>query len=261
MWRAIRCESVARPCRGLRVRLLCLGLDGADYDLVRRAAREGRLPTLATPVARGRLRPASLDDSGRHARPPGRPSSPVSTRRDTASSTSRPTRTAARSASRAPPAAPARRSGGCSAAPASAPRSSGSRSPTRRSRSTASSSRATAAPSSRRSCPTAARERILAAHPDLVTAHHPMAERWWEDFEGYARRLVEHVEQTADVCRLALELEPDLATPVRRLHELRPRRSPRLLAARPRSSGARSGAGRRRARSRSTRRSTAPAAA
>ena len=58
--------------------------------------------------------------------------------------------------------------------------------------------------------PAAARERILAAHPDLVTAHHPMAERWWEDFEGYARRLVEHVEQTADVCRLALELEADL---------------------------------------------------
>jgi predicted AlkP superfamily phosphohydrolase/phosphomutase len=58
--------------------------------------------------------------------------------------------------------------------------------------------------------PSAARERILAAHPDLVTAHHPMAERWWEDFDGYARRLVQHVEQTADVCRLALELEPDL---------------------------------------------------
>ena len=58
--------------------------------------------------------------------------------------------------------------------------------------------------------PASARERILAAHPSLVTAHHPMAERWWEDFEAYARRLVEHVEQTADVCRLAMELEPDL---------------------------------------------------
>jgi predicted AlkP superfamily phosphohydrolase/phosphomutase len=58
--------------------------------------------------------------------------------------------------------------------------------------------------------PASAAERILSAHPDLVTAHHPMAERWWEDFEGYARRLVEHVAQTADVCRLALELEPEL---------------------------------------------------
>jgi predicted AlkP superfamily phosphohydrolase/phosphomutase len=58
--------------------------------------------------------------------------------------------------------------------------------------------------------PAAARERIRAAHPELVTARHPMAERWWEDFEGYARRLVEHIGEIADVCRLALELEPDL---------------------------------------------------
>jgi predicted AlkP superfamily phosphohydrolase/phosphomutase len=58
--------------------------------------------------------------------------------------------------------------------------------------------------------PAAARERILAAHPDLVTAYHPMAERWWEDFAGFTAKLLAHVEQTADVCRLALELEPDL---------------------------------------------------
>ena len=37
-----------------------------------------------------------------------------------------------------------------------------------------------------------------------------MTERWWEDFPAYARRLVEHVGETADICRLALELEPDL---------------------------------------------------
>src|SRR5690349_2759521 len=48
--------------------------------------------------------------------------------------------------------------------------------------------------------PAAAAERIRAAHPDLVTAHHPMAERWWEDFDRYARRLIEHVDQIADVC-------------------------------------------------------------
>ena len=58
--------------------------------------------------------------------------------------------------------------------------------------------------------PAAARERIRAAYPDLVTSHHPMAERWWEDFDAYARRLVEHVDEIAGVCRLALELEPDL---------------------------------------------------
>jgi predicted AlkP superfamily phosphohydrolase/phosphomutase len=58
--------------------------------------------------------------------------------------------------------------------------------------------------------PAPARERILSAHPGLVTAHHPMAERWWEDFEGYAARLLAHVDEVADVCRLAIDLEPDL---------------------------------------------------
>ncbi len=58
--------------------------------------------------------------------------------------------------------------------------------------------------------PPAAAERIRAAHPDLVTAHHPMAERWWEDFDRYARRLIEHVDEIADVCRIAMDMEPDL---------------------------------------------------
>jgi predicted AlkP superfamily phosphohydrolase/phosphomutase len=58
--------------------------------------------------------------------------------------------------------------------------------------------------------PAEARERILAAYPGLVTAHHPMAERWWEDFPAYARRLHEHAELTAGVSRLVMELEPDL---------------------------------------------------
>ena len=58
--------------------------------------------------------------------------------------------------------------------------------------------------------PERARERIAAAYPDLVTSHHPMAERWWEDFDRYVRRLVEHVDEVAGVCGLALELEPEL---------------------------------------------------
>jgi predicted AlkP superfamily phosphohydrolase/phosphomutase len=58
--------------------------------------------------------------------------------------------------------------------------------------------------------PAEAGERVYAAFPDLVTSHHPMAERWWEDFDRYAARLVEHVDQVAGVCRLVLELEPDL---------------------------------------------------
>jgi predicted AlkP superfamily phosphohydrolase/phosphomutase len=58
--------------------------------------------------------------------------------------------------------------------------------------------------------PESARRRILEAQPDLVTAHHPMAERWWEDFPRYTQRLLDHVGQITDVCRLAYELEPDL---------------------------------------------------
>ena len=59
--------------------------------------------------------------------------------------------------------------------------------------------------------PPSARERIFAVHPELVTARHPMTERWWEDFDRYTRRLIDHVGEVADVCRLALELEPDLS--------------------------------------------------
>ena len=58
--------------------------------------------------------------------------------------------------------------------------------------------------------PPQAAERIRAAYPGYVTAHHPMGERWWEDFDAYARRLVEHVDETAGICRTVLELEPDL---------------------------------------------------
>lgn len=59
--------------------------------------------------------------------------------------------------------------------------------------------------------PAAVRERVFAAHPDFVTARHPMAERWWEDFARYTRRLIDHVGDVADVCRLTMELEPDLS--------------------------------------------------
>jgi predicted AlkP superfamily phosphohydrolase/phosphomutase len=58
--------------------------------------------------------------------------------------------------------------------------------------------------------PAAAAAAIRARHPGLVTAHHPMRERWWEDFDRYARLLIEHVDQIASVCDQCLELEPDL---------------------------------------------------
>jgi predicted AlkP superfamily phosphohydrolase/phosphomutase len=58
--------------------------------------------------------------------------------------------------------------------------------------------------------PAAAAAAIRARHPGLVTAHHPMRERWWEDFDRYARLLIEHVDQVASVCEQCFELEPDL---------------------------------------------------
>jgi predicted AlkP superfamily phosphohydrolase/phosphomutase len=56
--------------------------------------------------------------------------------------------------------------------------------------------------------PAPARAAILNAHPDLVTAQHPTG--WTENFGAFADKLVEHVAQIADVCLLALELEPEL---------------------------------------------------
>ena len=58
--------------------------------------------------------------------------------------------------------------------------------------------------------PRSAEEAIYAEHPDLVTAHHPMQERWWEDFPAYTGRLLDHLDEMAGVCRQALELEPEL---------------------------------------------------
>ena len=46
--------------------------------------------------------------------------------------------------------------------------------------------------------------------PGLVTAHHPMKERWWEDFDRYAATLIAHVDQIGEACRTCFELEPDL---------------------------------------------------
>ena len=37
-----------------------------------------------------------------------------------------------------------------------------------------------------------------------------MRERWWQDFDRYARLLVEHVGEIESVCEQCFELEPDL---------------------------------------------------
>ena len=59
--------------------------------------------------------------------------------------------------------------------------------------------------------PDGARRRITDAMPGYVTAHHPQRERWWEDFAGYAEKLLAHVEATGAVSHLVLELDPNLA--------------------------------------------------
>jgi predicted AlkP superfamily phosphohydrolase/phosphomutase len=56
--------------------------------------------------------------------------------------------------------------------------------------------------------PAIARERIFAAHPDLVTAQSPTG--WWNDLDAFTRKLIDHVDEIADVCLLAMELEPAL---------------------------------------------------
>ena len=56
--------------------------------------------------------------------------------------------------------------------------------------------------------PASARDRIRAAHPNLVTAQSPTG--WWKDLDAFTQRLIDHVDEIADVCLLAMELEPNL---------------------------------------------------
>lgn len=57
--------------------------------------------------------------------------------------------------------------------------------------------------------PDTARRRILQDHPGLRT--HVQPARWWEDFSAFTRALVEHVDEVRDVCGLVLELEAELS--------------------------------------------------
>src|SRR5918996_411005 len=56
--------------------------------------------------------------------------------------------------------------------------------------------------------PAIARDRIFAAHPDLVTAQSPTGS--WKELDAFTRKLIDHVDEIADVCLLAMELEPEL---------------------------------------------------
>lgn len=191
------------------MRLLCLGLDGADYDLTRRLLAEGRLPTLAGLAERGAfgplrstipaVTPTAWSTFLTGLNPAGHgifnfSANPNRGRQRVESAASRGGtpfwRTLAAAGLRSafvgiPFTYPAEPIAGVVVT-------------------------GYGGPQRPQILPDGARERILTAHPDLVTAHHPMAERWWEDFERYAGRLIAHVEETADVCRIAMELEPDL---------------------------------------------------
>src|SRR5919109_2893180 len=191
------------------MRVLCLGLDGADYDLVRRLLAQGRLPTLARLSRQGTFGPL------RSTIPAFTPTawSSFLTGLNPAGHgifafTANPNRGGGRlenAASRA--GATLWRYLG-----AAGVRSAFVTVPFTYPPEPLSGLIVTGygGPEPPEIVPAQARERIRAAHPNLVTARHPFAERWWEDFQGYARRLVEHVDEIADVCRLALDLEPDL---------------------------------------------------
>lgn len=191
------------------MRILCLGLDGADHDLTCRLLAEGRLPTLAGLSARGAfgplrstvpaVTPTAWSTFLTGLNPAGHgifnfSANPNRGRQRVESAASRAGtplwRTLAAAGMRSafvgiPFTYPAEAIAGVVVT-------------------------GYGGPDRPQILPDTARERILAVHPDLVTAHHPMAERWWEDFDRYARRLIEHVEETADVCRIVMELEPDL---------------------------------------------------
>ena len=229
------------------MRTLVLSLDGGDYGLISSLVQQGRMPTLSRLAREGTFGP--LESTIPAVTPtawssfltglkPGRA-------RDLQLRQQPPT--AIRTASRAQRAARGHRCGATWDAPACVRPSSVFPSRTRRRTSPASSSPATGDPSIPRSRPPRMRERVHTVHPEYLTAHHPMAERWWEDFDGYASKLLRHVEQTADICRMALELEPGSLASVRELHERRPCGAPRLPPPRREPSRPRSGVRRRRA--------------
>ena len=191
------------------MRILCLGLDGADYDLVRELLGQGRLPTLARLSREGAFGPL------RSTIPAVTPTawSSFLTGLNPAGHgifnfSSNPNRAPQRVESAAS------RSGSPLWRPLGAAgiRSAFVTIPFTYPPEPIDGVVVTGygGPSRPEILPAAAGERVRAAYPGLVTAHHPMAERWWEDFDGFARKLLEHVDEIAGVCRLCLELEPDL---------------------------------------------------
>jgi predicted AlkP superfamily phosphohydrolase/phosphomutase len=188
------------------MRVLCLGLDGADYDLVHNLLAEGRLPTLARLSRKGTFGPL------RSTIPAFTPTawSSFLTGLNPAGHgifafTSNPNRGGGRlenAASRA--GAPLWRYLG-----AAGIRSAFVTVPFTHPPEPLSGMIVTGFGGPRRPeiVPLAARNAILAAHPDLRVSRHPAD---LTDLAAATATLTGHVDEIADVCFLALELEPDL---------------------------------------------------
>jgi predicted AlkP superfamily phosphohydrolase/phosphomutase len=188
------------------MRVLCLGLDGADYDLVRELLAQGRLPTLARLSSEGTFGPL------RSTIPAFTPTawSSFLTGLNPAGHgifafTSNPNRGGGRLESAASRAgAPLWRYLG-----AAGIRSAFVTVPFTHPPEPLSGILVTGFGGPRRPeiVPLGARNAILTAHPDLRASRHPSD---LQDFPAAAATLRAHVEEIADVCFLALELEPEL---------------------------------------------------
>ncbi|MGH3058504.1 MAG: alkaline phosphatase family protein [Gaiellaceae bacterium] len=188
------------------MRVLCLGLDGADYDLVRRLLAQGRLPTLA------RLSREGTFGALRSTIPAFTPTawSSFLTGLNPAGHgifafTANPNRGGGRLESAASRAgAPLWRY-----LTAAGVRSAFVTVPFTHPPEPLSGLIVTGFGGPRRPeiVPLPARNAILAAHPDLRVSRHPSD---LQDFGAAAATLAGHVDEIADVCFLALELEPDL---------------------------------------------------
>jgi predicted AlkP superfamily phosphohydrolase/phosphomutase len=188
------------------MRVLCLGLDGADYDLVRELLAQGRLPTLARLSRQGTFGPL------RSTIPAFTPTawSSLLTGLNPAGHgifafTSNPNRGGGRLESAASRAgAPLWRYLG-----AEGIKSAFVTVPFTHPPEPLQGILVTGFGGPRRPeiVPLSARNAILAGHPDLRVSRHPSD---LSDFTGATATLVDHIEEIADVCVLVLELEPEL---------------------------------------------------
>ena len=190
------------------MRLLCLGLDGADHRLVSSLIEQGRLPTLADIARRGAYGPlrstlpaftptawSSLVtglNPGRHG-VFGFSSNPNRGRHRMETSASRGGaplwRLLAAAGHRSafvtvPLTFPADGVGGIVVT-------------------------GFGGPQQPQIAPRSAAHRIFESHPHLLSAVTPTG--WWHDPGAFAAKLAQHAEQIGDVCNMAMELEPELS--------------------------------------------------